>query len=403
MSTVIISQIMSEVGVSYLGRHIDELSPDLIVSGRTTRSEGQSAEARIRPLFYPQTKPSISPSTTTNYHYIITRHLPLVMPKVLILGATGYLGRQIVNQLVQTGEHTVYGVARTPSKATQLAKQEVIPVLCPDPVNEPEAYLSVIRSKHIDVVLDVAGADAGSHEFLADMVVIGQERLDAYQRRGVKGPKLGFIYCSGTWVHGSSNKAVNDLDLVGDDAQTPPTDQVVWRVDMEKSVLQTADVLDVMILRPALIYGREGTIWGPFIMPVLEAARNGSASQVEIPLGADSRPGLIHVDDAARGFVKSVEKVHLLSGTGVYPVFDLVTSQEGIREIYEALSACWGFMGKVVLKGHGGDIFAKAMSVSLRGSSARAKQLLDWRPTRLGGFVQDMEIYAAAFVAEHAS
>lgn len=325
------------------------------------------------------------------------------MPKVLVLGATGYLGRQIVHQLVQTGEHTVYGVTRTPSKATQLARQEVIPILCPDPENEPQAYTSVIESKHIDVVLDVAGADAGSHMFLRHLVVIARERLEADQRRGVKGPKLGFIYCSGTWVHGSSNKAVNDLDPVGDDAQTPPQEQVTWRVEMEKSVLQAADVLDVIILRPALIYGREGTIWAPFIMPVLEAARKGSMSPVEIPLHPDSRPGLIHVDDAARGFVKAIEKVHLLSGTGVYPVFDLVTSQESMREIYEALKACWGFMGEVVLKGYGRDIFAKAMSASLRGSSARAKQLLDWQPTRLGGFVQDMDIYAAAFVAEHAS
>lgn len=325
------------------------------------------------------------------------------MPKVLILGATGYLGSQIASQLVQTGEHTVYGIARTHSKARQLARGEIIPVLCADPVNQPGAYLSLIRAQHIDVVLDVACADAGSHQFLKDVAVIGQERLEDDQKRGVRGFKLAFIYCSGTWVHGSSNEPVNDLDLVGEGARTPPVEQVVWRVKMEKAVLQKADVLDVMILRPALIYGREGTIWSPFIMPVLEAARSWSRSTVEIALDADSKPGLIHVDDAASAFVKAVEKVQLISGTGVYPVFDLVTSQESMREIYEALSVCWGYEGKVFLKGHGGDVFAKAMSASLRGSSARAKQLLEWQPTRLGGFVQDMDIYAAAFVAEHAS
>lgn len=359
-------------------------------------------DARIRSLHRPRYRlPAINHNQKLSLHQPTTS--TTTMPKVLILGATGYLGSQVANQLVQTGEHTVYGVARTPSKARQLAKQEIIPVLCPDPVNEPETYLSIVRNKHIDTVVDVAGADTGAHKFLADLKNIGQERLDADQRRGVKGSKLGFIYCSGTWVHGSSNEAVNDLDPVGDDARTPPEDQVTWRVRMEKAVLLAASVLDVMILRPALIYGREGTIWASFIMPVLDAARKGSQAPVEIPLDADSRPGLIHVDDAARGFVKAVEKVHLLSGTGVYPVFDLVTSQEGMREIYEALGACWGFKGEVVLKGHGGNVFAKAMSASLRGSSARAKQLLDWQPARLGGFVQDMDIYAAAFVAEHAS
>ena len=84
------------------------------------------------------------------------------MPKVLILGATGYVGRHIANLLVQSGQHTVYGVTRTPAKAKQLAKEEIIPIVCPDPVNQPGPYLDIIRSKHVDVVVDVAGADAGA-------------------------------------------------------------------------------------------------------------------------------------------------------------------------------------------------------------------------------------------------
>ncbi|KAJ5403692.1 hypothetical protein N7509_003563 [Penicillium cosmopolitanum] len=330
------------------------------------------------------------------------------MPKVLILGATGYLGRQIANLLVQQGQNTVFGVARTPAKATQLSKQEIIPILCPDPVNEPGPYLSAIESKHIDVVIDAAGADHGSHNFLNDVAHLGAERLADAKRRGVKGPtgKLGFIYCSGTWVHGSSSghwrPEVNDLDIVGSGGNAPPEELVEWRVGMENAVLGANDVLDVMILRPALLYGRESTIWSSFIMPVYRAVQDGSGfSPIEIPLDAHSRPGLIHVDDAAAAFAKAVEKVHLFAGTGVYPVFDLVTSQEGMREIFDALATCWGFGGEVVLKGHGGDLFAKAMSTSFRGSSARAQQLLGWKPKRLNGFVQDMDIFAAAFLAEH--
>lgn len=72
-----------------------------------------------------------------------------------------------------------------------------------------------------------------------------------------------------------------------------------------------------------------------------------------------------------------------------------------MRDIFNGLSSTWGFKGGVELKGHGGDLFSKAMCTNFRGSSARAKQLLDWQPTRLNGFVQDMDIYAAAFVAEH--
>ncbi|KAJ9297533.1 hypothetical protein DTO271G3_4308 [Paecilomyces variotii] len=91
------------------------------------------------------------------------------MTKVLILGATGYLGNNLANILVRNGQHTVYGVARTPTKAKQLAAQEIIPVLCPDPVNESSAYLSLIRSAHIDIVVDVAGANDGTYKILEDI------------------------------------------------------------------------------------------------------------------------------------------------------------------------------------------------------------------------------------------
>ncbi|KAH1817874.1 hypothetical protein KXX19_000755 [Aspergillus fumigatus] len=254
------------------------------------------------------------------------------MSKILILGATGYLGKHVAYRLVQSGQHTVYGVARSKEKAAQLAQQEIIPVLCSNPVEDSEPYLSVIRSENIDIVVDISGANQDSYSFLYNVKLIGQKRQKEYECHGVKGPKVGFISCSETWVHGSSSQAVNDLSV--------------------------------------------------------------------IPLDADARPGLIHVDDVARAFQCSVAKLPCLSGTGVYPVFDLVTSQEGLREIFESMAVSWGFKGTVTLKGAGGDKFAKAMSTTFPGSSARAEQLLGWRPRRLAGFVKDMNVYAAAFAAQ---
>ncbi|KAH1313643.1 hypothetical protein KXV51_007048 [Aspergillus fumigatus] len=247
------------------------------------------------------------------------------MSKILILGATGYLGKHVAYRLVQSGQHTVYGVARSKEKAAQLAQQEIIPVLCSNPVEDPEPYLSVIRSENIDIVVDISGANQDSYSFLYNVKLIGQKRQKEYE---------------------------------------------------------------------------ELTIWPSFVTPLLNAARDGETTSIEIPLDADARPGLIHVDDVARAFQCSVAKLPCLSGTGVYPVFDLVTSQEGLREIFESMAVSWGFKGTVTLKGAGGDKFAKAMSTTFPGSSARAEQLLGWRPRRLAGFVKDMNVYAAAFAAQ---
>ncbi|EEA22382.1 hypothetical protein TMatcc_008176 [Talaromyces marneffei ATCC 18224] len=325
------------------------------------------------------------------------------MPRILILGATGYLGNRVANLLVQSGQHTVYGVARSSDKALQLAGDEITPVLCPDPANSPEQYLSTIRSSSIDIVIDCAQALQQGHSFLENIKKVGKERLDAYKARGTGGPKLGFIYCSGVWVHGSSNKAVTDLDMVGPDAATQPAELVAWRVDLENAILDSHNVLDVMILRPALVYGRQPAVWSSFIAPVFEATRNKTMESIQVPLDPKSRPGLVHVDDSATAFVKAVEKLPLIAGSGVHPVFDLVTSQESMCEIFNALAACWGYDGEIQLVGHDDDIVRKAVSTTFRGSSARAEQLLGWQPKRLGGFVTDMDIYAAAFAAHLSS
>ncbi|GAM36796.1 hypothetical protein TCE0_018r06172 [Talaromyces pinophilus] len=322
------------------------------------------------------------------------------MPRVLIFGATGYVGRRVAGLLVQSGQHCVYGVARTQAKALLLQREEIIPVLCSDPAHNPESYLSTIRSGSIDIVIDVSEAGQGSHAFLRDVKRLGEERIESWRGKGiVNGPKLGYIYCSGTWVHGSSERPVTDLDLVGPDSQTPPEELSAWRVALEKEVLASSDILDVMIIRPALVYGRESTIWAPYFMPVLQAARNKTLSPIEIPLVENSRPGLIHVDDVATAFQKAVEKLPMIAGVRIYPVFDLVTSQESMRDIFDALALCSGYAGTIQLVGHGGDSFSKAMSATFNGTSARAELLLEWRPRRLGGFRKDMSIYAMAFEA----
>ena len=167
---------------------------------------------------------------------------------------------------------------------------------------------------------------------------------------------------------------------------------------MEREVLAARKVLDVVVVRPALLYGREHDIWASFFGPVVAAAKAG-AEIVRVPIREASLPGLCHVDDAARGLQRAVEKVALIAGTGVYPVFDLVSSVESMRVIFDAAARVLGFEGKVELVGAGEDeAFAEAVQTSFNGSSGRAKQILGWEPKRIG-FAARMEVYARAFVA----
>jgi nucleoside-diphosphate-sugar epimerase len=96
-----------------------------------------------------------------------------------------------------------------------------------------------------------------------------------------------------------------------------------------------------------------------------------------------------------------VEQLPLINNGSVYPVFDLVTSQQSMLDIFRTAATVLGYRGQLSLVGAGDNLLAQAMSTTLRGSSARAMQLLGWQPKRLNGLVTDMDIHVAALASQH--
>jgi nucleoside-diphosphate-sugar epimerase len=322
------------------------------------------------------------------------------MPKTLIIGATGYIGQTFALSLLRSGHHTVYGIARTPAKAKSLAALEIIPVVCPDPATDGSPIHQAISEHRIDTVA-LTGADDQAHVILELLMKAGMERLELFKKAGIHKPmKLAFLYTSGTWVHGSSVEPVSDLDPVGNAlAPSAPTKLVAWRAQFEQEILapKVLELLDVLIVRPALLYGRSHAIWTMFFAPLLEAAKSGAES-VQIPLDEDSRPALIHVDDVGAGLHAAVERLPEICGSGIHPVFDLVGQSESMRDIFSRLADVLGFKGKIELVGAGDNPFAAAMSVTGTNHAERARMLLRWEPKRLG-FVDGMAVFGKAFEA----
>ncbi|KAI9886810.1 MAG: translocation protein S66 [Watsoniomyces obsoletus] len=326
------------------------------------------------------------------------------MPKVLVIGATGNLGGALCSALLRSG-HTVYGLARNAAKAKTLSTQEVLPIL--GSVQDSQAYLSLISSAPIDVVVDASGAADGSNQLLSDLKSAGQARLETAKKNNLplnSFQKLGFIYTSGMWVHGNSLEQVSDLDPVS--AGGPPISKlpaatiVGWRPQLEHDVLASTDVLDVGVLRPSLMYGKTSSVWAMLLAPILEAVQKKENS-VEVLFDPGCMQPLAHVEDVAEAYVKMVEKVHVFAQSGVSPVFDLQTSWENMGVVLNAFARSVGFNGEIKPQDpfKTENVFAQAMSTSVKGDSRRARQLLGWDPKRLEGFAAKMEVYGGAFKA----
>ena len=318
------------------------------------------------------------------------------MPNILVIGATGYIGQALVSALVRSGNHTVYGLARSGEKAKFLTSLEVIPV--EGSIKEPAKYLELIHSAPIDIVVDVAAAYGDSKIVLEDLRQAGKERLDRAAAAGVKSPKLGFIYGSGMWVHGDAGGApVSDLCPVGASFSLGKAPTIVaWRPAFEQEVIAATDYLDTMVIRPAAVYGRDGALWATVYGPIMGAITKGE-KELAIPFEPQAKSALVHIDDVATGFQCAVEKLPLIAGTSVYPIFDLVTSMESLQDIAEAAAKALGFGGPIKLVGAGDNLFMQAISTTINATSSRAMQILGWEPKRFG-FVRSMETVARAWL-----
>ena len=321
------------------------------------------------------------------------------MPTVLILGATGYIGLALSQALLRSGAFTVYGTARSDEKAKTLLLNEITPLQNPD-ILKPEVLASVIAKHRFDLVIDVTSAYEDATAILQGVVQAAKQRREAYENENAVGPKLGFIYTCGTWIHGDSYDAegLGDLVVPGTSLHGPkPAAAVAWRPAHEQAVLKARDELDLAVVRPGQIYGRGSWIFTEWWKPILDASRDpAGAATVKIPANADARSGVVHVDDLAEAVVAVAQKIH--GGLGNWPVIDIGAEFITIQESTDAVKKAFDVAAPTEFVGTGGNVFLDAMSLRMEYDTSRARYLLGWEPKRTN-FVKDVKGVVAAWRA----
>ncbi|KAG0028360.1 hypothetical protein BGZ81_004811 [Podila clonocystis] len=320
------------------------------------------------------------------------------MVKILVIGASGYIGLRVVQHL-RRADHIVYGATRSAANATLLSENEAIPV--PGTIDD---WVKTIKTEHIDTVVDLAGDYDGIKNIVEPILRAAKERESHF------GNRLNYIYISGIWLHGSGHKYIDELTPTGlKVSPNQPPALIAWRPNLERELLKYQDHLNIVILRPSLVYGGTGNNWDLYFSQIYSQIQASADAPLKLAAKPEGAFGLIHLDDVGSAVVAAVGKVELLAATKdsrVLPIFDLTTSHESTAYVLQRVAQELGHKtGKIEYQPLPtgtdiGSLFTVAFNTSqVHSANTRAQGLLGWTPTRTRGLAVDAHIYVQSWKA----
>lgn len=285
--------------------------------------------------------------------------------KILIIGATGYVGSAVARAFAARGAN-VYGLARSDGNRLALVDAGVVPVV--GSLDDLPALTHLVGS--FDTVVMAAmvpfEAEAPIMQALIDGCRDGEKQLLFTSGTGV----LSIEARDGAW---NQNCFVED-----DPFPFPARPNRAVRIETERLVREASGGgLRTFVIRPPLIYGHGGSIQIP---QIFESARKmGAACYLGHGLNLYSA---VHVDDLAEAYCLAAEKgtpgalYHTVSGEANFrTIAEAVATVVGCgtRSLdYEAACTLWGEFWV--------DI---ALAVNSRSIARRTVDELGWVPRHL--------------------
>ena len=219
-----------------------------------------------------------------------------IKPNILVLGGTGFIGRQLIKQLLDEG-HTVRAAARGSSLQLEELGSERLEIVRADMRSQPD--LDRILDG-VDYVFHLATSDAKTwDEFVEREIEPARALASACLKRGVK--RLIYTGTIDSLYAGSRAGTITE--------QTPVDRNIKRRNYYARAKAAVEDVLltmhrdqglPVVILRPGIVIGRGGN---PFHWGV---GRWTSEGVVETWGEGTNKLPLVLVDDVAAGLVKAM-------------------------------------------------------------------------------------------------
>jgi dTDP-glucose 4,6-dehydratase len=235
--------------------------------------------------------------------------------RVLVTGATGFLGAEIVRYLLKQPWQSVVALARTEQKADRLRcwcahDAQHMEILLDDILtleSLPPAVDAVVHAAAVRQVPTASSAAAGE---LFETNLAGTCQL---LKLAVKGGVRRFIYVSSQSVYGHDSAPWTEESPVD-----PQTAYAISKYAGELLVRCLPDAMDWAVLRLSRLYGVSlFTRWGEIVARFCEMVYHGEP----IPLHGDGeqRVDLLHVADAA-ACVDRLLKIHPQGWSDTYNV-----------------------------------------------------------------------------------
>ena len=208
--------------------------------------------------------------------------------RVLVAGASGFLGRAVVRSFARAG-WDVRGLVRRPDQrpAVRALGAEAVLGDVLDPASLYEAAAGCGTIVHLAANPAEALEDEAAHR--AVRVTGGRHLSEAARRSGARRLVVG----SGYWVYADQPGPISE------DSPVAPVGEAAINYETERVGL-AAEGCETVVVRPGMVYGD-----GAWFRPMFEAIRAGQYAVI----GAGANPwSFVAVEDAGEGFVVAAER-----------------------------------------------------------------------------------------------
>lgn len=278
--------------------------------------------------------------------------------KVVLTGATGFIGSHVLAELQGHG-HEVTTLVRNDADAEAVAAKGATPVVVD--LNDRPAVVSTLSDA--DGAIHTASPGDEKSADLDSAVV--DAAIEAFGGTGKP-----YLHITGAWVYGANTH-------ISEESPIDAPAMVSWKEPIAQRALDAGDMRGVVIA-PGVAYGDGG---GGVPELLLGSPRDDAGNLIMLGTG-HQHWATVHVADLADFFRRALEddsaRGHYVVGDGLNPT---------VAELTEAAAVAAGAPGAVPgsddeARARLGDYFAEVLLVDQGTNAARARNELDWSPSR---------------------